>query len=164
LTSPTTEPGDGSPLLEVGRIVKPHGLAGEVVVALTTDRTERLARGTTLQSDRGPLTVQEARPFQGRFLVEFAGVTDRTSAESLRGVVLLAGALADPDALWVHELIGARVVAVDGSLLGTVAAVEANPASDLLVLDAGGLVPLRFVTAVQPGEQVTVDIPPGLLD
>jgi len=44
--------GDGNerPLLEVGRIARPHGLAGEVVVALTTNRTERLAPGPTRQA------------------------------------------------------------------------------------------------------------------
>jgi 16S rRNA processing protein RimM len=148
----------------VGRIVKPHGLAGEVVVELVTDRAERLDRGTVLQSAGGPLVVLASRAFQGRFLVQFDGVTDRTGAERLRGVVLRAPALADAGALWVHELIGTRVVTTDGSLLGTVTAVEANPASDLLVLDGGGLVPLRFVTAHQPGEQVIVDVPAGLVD
>ncbi len=42
--------------------------------------------------------------------------------------------------------------------------VEANPASDLLVLDGGGLIPLRFVVGSSPGERVTVDVPDGLLD
>jgi 16S rRNA processing protein RimM len=47
--------------------------------------------------------------------------------------------------------------------LGTVAAVEANPASDLLVLDGGGLVPLTFLVTAEPGRLV-VDPPAGLLD
>ncbi len=144
--------------------MKPHGLGGEVVVDLTTDRAERLGQGTTLQSDAGPLLVESARPFQGRFLVRFAGVADRSAADRLRNVALRAPALAEPGTLWVHELVGARVVTADGATLGTVAAVEANPASDLLVLEGGGLVPLRFVTALEPGDQVTVDIPAGLLD
>ena len=144
--------------------MKPHGLGGEVVVALTTDRTERLDEGSTFSSDGGPLVVESARPFQGRFLVRFTGVADRAGAERLRDVSLRAPALVEPDTLWVHELVGARVVTVDGASLGTVTAVEANPASDLLVLDGGGLVPLRFVTSLEPGRQVTVDIPPGLLD
>ena len=44
------------------------------------------------------------------------------------------------------------------------AAVEANPASDLLVLAGGGLVPLRFVVDHQAGVRVAVDVPDGLLD
>lgn len=164
LTSSTTDAGGSPPLLEVGRVAKPHGLTGELVVDLVTDRTERLGAGTVLESDRGPLVVLSSRPFQGRFLVRFDGVADRASAEALRGVRLLAGAMTDPGTLWVHELVGARVVSVHGVELGVVAAVEANPASDLLVLDGGGLVPLRFVTEFAPGDQVTVDVPTGLLD
>ena len=37
-------------MLEVGRVVKVHGLKGEVVVDLVTDRTERLEPGTVLSS------------------------------------------------------------------------------------------------------------------
>ena len=67
--------------------------------------------------------------------------------------------------LWVHELVGATVRDTGGALLGTVASVEANPASDLLVLESGGLIPVRFVTKHDAaGRTVDVDIPEGLLD
>ena len=158
----------GPVLLEVGRVVKPHGLRGEVVVALVTNRVERVAAGALLQAPSGPLVVVGARPFEatgdGRWIVRFAGVDDREGAEALRDAVLLAPPLADPDALWAHELIGSVVVdAGSGDVLGRVEAVEANPASDLLVLEDGGLIPLRFVTSSGDG-RVAVDVPPGLLD
>jgi 16S rRNA processing protein RimM len=158
---------DGPVLLEVGRIVKPHGLRGEVVVALVTNRPERLAAGSTLHTPTGTVLVRHSRPFEatgdGRWIVAFAGVGDRQGADALRGTVLRAPPIDDPDALWTHELIGAVVVSQTGDILGRVDAVESNPASDLLVLDNGGLIPLRFVTDHQ-GDRVTVDIPPGLLD
>jgi 16S rRNA processing protein RimM len=70
-----------------------------------------------------------------------------------------------PGTLWVHELIGAAVRDVDGTELGLVRAVEANPASDLLVLESGGLIPLRFVTEHDMAAGLlVVDIPEGLLD
>ena len=149
--------------LEVGRVVKPHGLRGEVIVELTTDRVERMAAGSELVDRGRNLRIAAARPHHGRWIVQFDGVVDRDSAESLRGSVLQASPLDDPDALWVHELIGSSVVDVGGALLGAVVSVEANPASDLLVLDGGALIPLRFVTDRQPG-RVTVDLPEGLLD
>ena len=149
--------------LEVGRVVKPHGLRGEVIVELTTDRTERMDAGSVLTSPDGPLTVEHASPHLGRWIVAFAGVLDREGAESLRGAVLTAEPLDDPDALWVHELIGSAVVDTGGAPLGSVVSVQANPASDLLVLDGGALIPLRFVTDHQPG-RVTVDPPEGLLE
>ena len=150
-------------LLEIGQITKAHGIRGEVFVKLITDRSERLEPGTVLESDRGPLTVRTSRPHQNGWLVQFAGVPDRTAAEGMRGVVLRAEPIDDPDVLWVHELVGCRVVGMDGRDHGQVTAVEANPASDLLVLDGGGLVPLRFVVRREPG-LVEVDIPAGLLE
>lgn len=150
-------------MLDVGRVVKPHGLRGEVVVDLTTNRTERLTAGTVLSTDRGPLTVTRSSPFQNRWIVQFEGVSDREGADALRGVILRAEPLEDPDALWVHELIGAAVVDQAGTELGRVASVEANPASDLLVLEGGGLIPLTFVVSHADG-RVVVDIPDGLLD
>lgn len=143
-------------------MVKAHGLRGEVVVKLLTDRRERVAPGSVLHSRRGLLEVVASRPHQGGFLVSFAGVLGREAAEDLNGTVLSAPPLDDPDTLWVHELIDAEVVGVDGTAYGSVVAVEANPASDLLVLDGGGLVPLRFVTDRSAGRLV-IDPPEGLL-
>jgi 16S rRNA processing protein RimM len=102
-----------------------------------------------------------------RYIVQFASVTDRVSAERLRGLELEAEPLDDtpPGTLWVHELVGALVRDASGTELGRVAAVEANPASDLMVLESGGLIPVRFVTAHDAAAQtVDVDIPEGLLD
>lgn len=150
-------------MLEVGRIAKPHGIRGDVIVELITNRTERVAPGTVLMAGDRPLTIEASRPHQGRWIVTFEGVLDRNGAEALRGVPLLAEPLDDPEELWVHELVGASVEAADGTVYGTVESVEANPASDLLVLDGGGLVPLTFVVDRRPG-RVVVDIPDGLLD
>jgi 16S rRNA processing protein RimM len=134
-----------------------------VVVRLVTDRTERLTSGAVLSSSAGDLEVVRASPAGGRWIVSFAGVGDRDGAEALRDVVLRAEPIVDPEALWVHELHGSEVVDVTGRRLGEVTAIEANPASDLLVLDGGGLVPLRFVVEHGPGRLV-VDVPDGLLE
>ena len=144
-------------------MAKPHGLRGEVVVALSTNRPERVAKGTVLHTEKGPLTITASRPHQHRHIVRFAGVDTREAADALHGLVLSAEPLEDPDALWVHELIGAVVVDQHGTEHGTVTSVEVNPASDLLVLDGGGLVPLTFVVSQGDG-RITVDVPDGLLD
>ncbi|MDQ6836902.1 MAG: ribosome maturation factor RimM [Actinomycetota bacterium] len=155
-------------LLEVGRVVKAHGLGGQVIVELVTNRDERLAPGSILAGPSGTLEVLRSSVTTGsskraRWIVAFAGITTRTAAEALRGDVLRAEPLADVEALWVHELIDSDVVDSDGVKLGRVTGVQENPASDLLVLDGGGLIPLRFVVASENG-QVMVDIPAGLLD
>jgi 16S rRNA processing protein RimM len=154
-------------LLEVGRVVKPHGLAGEVVVVFVSNRPERLAVGSRLtvspagSETAGELVIAAVRPHQGCHLVTFDGITDREAAERLRGAALLAEPLEDPAALFVHELIGAEVVDAGGVTRGKVTAVEANPASDLLVVDGRYLVPARFVVAATP-ERIVVDVPEGI--
>lgn len=150
-------------LLEIGRVTRAHGVSGEVVVELVSNRLERLDPGSELLAGTERLRVEGSRRHGARHLVRFAGVADRAAAEALRGRVLVAPPLDDPGAMWVHELVGAKVEEAGGKLVGTVTAVEANPASDLMVLDGGGLVPLRFVTSRSPG-LVVVKTPPGLLD
>ncbi len=167
---PARPGGDGDadsddPLLHVGRMVKPHGLRGDVIVSLTTNRDERVAPGSVLRTATGQeYRVLRSSAHQGRFIVTFDGVVGIDAAEQLRGLDLFAPPLEDPEALWVHDLIGSVVEDTAGTELGTVVSVEANPASDLLVLDGGGLIPLRFVVESVPGARVTVDVPDGLLD
>jgi 16S rRNA processing protein RimM len=157
--------------LEVGRIGRAHGLRGEVAVSFLTDRPERTQVGATFSAtteagDDRSLVIATARPHQDRWLIRFEGVTDRTQAELLRGCRLHADELPPTDGdgeLWVHDLVGARVVDVAGADLGRVTAVEANPAHDLLVLEGGGLVPVIFVKD-HDAERIVVDIPDGLLE
>jgi 16S rRNA processing protein RimM len=165
------------PLLEVGRIVRAHGIRGEVVVEAVSNRPDRFAAGSELVAGDGRLVVVRATPHGGpapagrpalaRWIVAFEGVEDRSRAETLRGTVLLglapAGAEPDDDEFWVHELVGAEVTDPSGTVLGRVVAVEANPASDLLVLEDGALVPMVFVVEAGNG-RVVIDPPAGLLD
>ncbi len=160
-----SRPGRPVTLLQVGHVVKPHGLRGDVIVSLATNRDERVAPGSVLTTDDGrTMRVLRSSPHQGRFIVTFEGLSGVEDAEHARGAQLFAAPLDDPDALWIHELIGAEVEDVTGRVLGTVESVQANPASDLLVLDGGALIPLRFVVGNEPGQRVTVDVPDGLLD
>jgi len=155
-------------LLEVGRIHKPHGVRGDLLVSLLTDVVERLAPGSVLHLDRDPdagtVEVERARPHQDRWIVHFVGVEDREAADALRGRTLLASPVEDPDALWVHELIGASVVTPDGVERGRVTAVVDNPAADLLELESGALVPLTFVEGWTDDRALLVDPPAGLFE
>jgi 16S rRNA processing protein RimM len=156
---------DERPTLEVGRIVKAHGLRGQVLVDLSSDRVERLAAGNTLLSDRGPLVVVASAVHQKtRFIVTFDRITTREEAEHWRGVVLLAPRIEDASVIWIDQLFGAEVVDITGVRRGVVVDVEANPASDLMVLDTGALVPLTFVVAVEANRRVEIDPPEGLFE
>jgi 16S rRNA processing protein RimM len=153
--------------LVVGRVVRAHGLRGEVVVDLVSSEPDvRLAPGAELlRVDGAPaLHVTESRPHQDRWLVRFAGVDERSAADALRGVELHAEPIERAGALWVHELIGATVVDAAGAVHGTVVAVVANPADDLLELDDGALVPVTFVVGWDDDHRLVVDPPAGLFD
>jgi 16S rRNA processing protein RimM len=161
----------------VGRVGRPHGLRGEVMVQVRTDCPEqRFTAGTQFGVGAGrTLTVDAARPHSGALLVRFAGVADRDAAAQLRGLVLTVEVtelpdLDDPDEFYDHQLEGLAAVGPDGATLGTVREVIHAPASDLLVLETEhgeALVP--FVRAIVPevdlaGGRVVLDPPVGLLD
>lgn len=165
----------------VGRVVKAHGLRGELVVEPRTDNVaERFTAGTVLRvSARGTapasLTVTAARPHSGRLLVTVDEVTDKDGADALRSALLTAAPLADapedPDEFHDHQLEGLRVDLADGTVVGTVTAVLHGAGGELLAVDRPGapelLVP--FVAAIVgevdiPGGRVLLDPPEGLLD
>ncbi len=157
--------------LEVGRIVKAHGLAGEVVVHPVSNVEGRFAAGAVVTAGGERMVVVSSRPHQGRWLVRFEGIDDRNAAEAKRGAILMGDLPEDaPEGeVWVHEMIGARVWGRDGIDLGAVVAVEANPAHDLLVLEDGALVPIVFVVEARPGRdgapgEIVIDAPEGLLE
>jgi 16S rRNA processing protein RimM len=152
-------------LLEVGKVDKPHGLKGEVVVTLTTTEHARVGVGSRLFAGERVLVVEASKPLQHRWIVAFEGMFSREDAEALAGAVLSAVPIDDdPDALWVHEIVGLDVVEVDGTVRGRIDAVQENPASDLLVLDSGALVPMRFVTGRDAAGRLVVDVPSGLFE
>ena len=87
----------------------------------------------------------------------------REAADELRDVVLSAEPLEDPDALWVHELVGASVETIAGVAIGKVTGVWPNPAGDILEVAGNVLVPLRFVVSHVDG-LIRIDPPEGLLE
>ncbi len=172
----------------VGRIGKAHGIRGEVSVEPRTDEPERrFAVGSVLatqtpggQAPHGPgrparLAVDSTRWHQGRLLVRFAGIEDRTAAETARGLVLVAevpdGEVPDdPEEFYDHQIVGLRVVTTDGLDVGTVESIVHGAAQDLLVIatpeSSEVLVP--FVSALVPevdvaGGRLLVADRPGLI-
>ena len=162
----------------VGRIGRPHGIRGEVTIDVRTDDPEgRLAPGASLRTDPahlGPLTIESGRVHSGRLLVRFAGCADRSAAEALRGVLLVAeidpaDRTGDPDEFFDHQLIGLRVQTVDGVGVGEVADVLHLPGQDVLAVRTdGGEALVPFVAAMVPevdldARLVRIDPPPGLI-
>ncbi|HEX2357221.1 MAG TPA: ribosome maturation factor RimM [Micromonosporaceae bacterium] len=178
--------------LIVGRIVRPHGIHGEVVVDVRTDEPDaRFAAGSVLTTQPAAsarpgleapapvppaLTIETVRAHQGRLLVTFDGVSDRDVADNLRGVRLCVDSADvsppdDPDEFHDHQLVGLAAVDPAGEPLGEITRVDHAPASDLLVLrrPEGRTTLVPFVKAIVPrvdlaAGRVVVDPPEGLLD
>jgi 16S rRNA processing protein RimM len=161
-------------LVTIGRVVKPHGLRGEVVVAVLSDVPGRFDAGTEVVVGATPTTIVASRPHQGRQLVHFAQVGDRNAAEGLRGQEVRAAPVDEEafDTYFAHELVGLEVVDADGVSLGTVRAlVELPPAAayDLLevVREDGStwLLPAADELVEVDEERLRVlELPEGLLD
>jgi 16S rRNA processing protein RimM len=167
--------------LVVGRVVKAHGVTGEVVVEVRTDDPDnRFAPGTVLRGrpKTGPqreYVVDAAREHSGRLLLRLDGVADRESAESLRGTVFLVDSedlppIEDPDEFYDHQLEGLQVLTTTGTPVGSVAEVLHTAAGELLSVrtDEGEvLVPFvsAIVTSVSLADQtIEIDPPEGLLE
>jgi 16S rRNA processing protein RimM len=168
--------------LVVGRVVRAHGVTGEVVVEVRTDDPDtRFAPGTTLRAkpSRGgaerDYVVDSAREHSGRLLVRLDGVADRSAADSMRGTLFLVDSadlppIEEPDEFYDHQLEGLQVVTTTGASVGSVAEVLHTAAGELLSVrtkDGEVLVPFvsAIVTAVSLTDQtIEIDPPDGLLE
>ncbi len=151
-------------------MARPHGLRGQVVVELLTNRVERVAVGAKLQGPTGELEVVRASPQREvGWSRPVVGIFWRHRHAGSRPKPFGAPMLSAATAVRPRGPVGPRADRRRGGrrCQGRRSAwskrCESNPASDLLVLSGGVLIPLRFVVHHQPG-RLTVDLPPGLLD
>lgn len=165
--------------IAIGRVIKPHGLKGEVVVEVLTDFPERFSEGLRIFLSGGAREAREARivavrPHQGRVLLTFEGISDVSMAETLRGAELSVSA-ADvaprpPGFVYHWEIEGAEVFDERGSRLGRVAELQDAAGRPLLVVETPrGLRDVPFahpivVTVDMVGKRIVLAPPPGLLD
>ena len=171
------EPADDADTVLIGRVVKAHGVRGEVVVHPLSDVPGRFDVGTEVVVGGTPMVITASRPHQGRLLLAFEEVGDRNAAERLRGREVLGPPvdLEDSDVYYAHELVGLPVRHVDGRDLGEVSALIELPEAagyDLLEVARDGgswLLPAaeEFAEVVEEEDGalvLVVDPPDGLLD
>ncbi len=168
--------------LVVGRVVRAHGITGELVVEVRTDDPDtRFAPGARLRArpKNGPertYVIDSAREHSGRLLVRLDGVADRNAADALRGNIFLVDTedlppIDDPDEFYDHQLEGLRVVTTDGRLVGNISEVLHTGAGELLSVtsEAGAEILVPFVSAIVTevsleNQTVEIDPPEGLLE
>lgn len=172
-------PARSDDLVAVGRVVKPHGLRGEVVVAPLTDFPDRFRPGleVALRDAAGaarPARVGSVRTHQGRLLVRFDGIDGPEAAETLRDldVCALPGDVpARPEGfVFHHEVKGCLAVDPAGRRLGTARDLVDVAGRPILVLETPrGEREVPFtqplvVSVDREAKLIVLDLPPGLLD
>src|SRR6187431_1795133 len=167
-------------MVTVGRIIRPHGNRGHVVVASESDfAEERFRPGEVLRAQRpeasgepATLTVIASRCHDGRWVVGFQGVASINDAETLRGLELRIPEeelrALGPNAFYVHHLVGCEVRTVTGERVGVVDRVDLATDVPMLVVSGRGEVLVPFVDAicrrVDPEARVIeIDPPDGLI-
>lgn len=163
----------------IGRIVRPHGIRGELGVAVITDHKDRFANLASVWLTRGGnelgrFEIERQRPLGDGVGLKLRGIDSREAGAELRGVLLEAEALS-PDSLpedtyYTFDLIGLDVVGDEGSRIGTVSDVLSFPANDVLVVNDGQaerMIPLvgSVIEEVDLARRrITIHLLPGLLD
>lgn len=157
--------------IEIGGIARAHGIRGEVVIVTHDPDSETLGSVESIWIDGVERRILGARDTQRGWLIQLAGVETRNDAEALRGkpVEVARDALElDEDDVILHDMVGCKVVLVDGTPWGEIAAIEIAPLQDRLVIHDGEIermLPLvdEFVKQIDlEAGIVTVDPPVGL--
>ncbi len=164
-------------LVEVGRLIKAHGIKGDLLTQSLTDFPElRFTVGAKLQlPNQQFLTVTKFAEHSGRLLLHFKEIVDRTAAEQVAGNLLYADIdetemPPEPGKYFDRQLIGLLVSTNDGDVIGKIVDVLHLPAQDVLVMNMHGKeVLIPFVDPIVPvvdleNNMITIDPPVGLLE
>ena len=155
--------------LRVGRLTKAHGLKGAIKIELYTDAPEQRFVPGAVFSLQVPtssawhgktLELVELKWYNSHAVAFFAGVSDRSNAETLLKAILwvdqdLTEIPDEEDAWFDHQLVGLAVLR-DGTKVGVVTQIDHFPAQDLLTIKtASGDVLVPFVKAIVTAVAVT---------
>lgn len=171
---------DWDAMAVVGRVARPHGIRGQVIVNPETDFPgERFQPGAELFVNRAgraePITITTVRFQQQRPVIGLHGIDDMNAAATLAGAELRVPtdrlAILPPDTFYRHDLIGCTVETSDGAVVGLVEDVEGTLGGSRLVVRAKGgtevLVPLaaEICRVIDPAaKRIVIDPPAGLLE
>lgn len=161
-------------LLAVGRVVRPHGVRGELLVDSLTDFPDHLSEVDTVYVGEAavPHALLGARDHRGQLIIRLANCPDRDTAEQYRQQLIQirveAAAPLPPGSYYHHELIGCRVVSDEGEALGELVDILETGANDVYVVASpSGELLLPAISSVilnidLPGKLITAHLIDGL--
>ena len=161
----------------VGKVLKAHGVKGEVKVLPLTDFPERFAEGGVLTILEGEavrkLTIKRSKFYRGLWIIKFYEVQTREQAEELAGKELCIREeelfSLPPGVFYIHDIVGCEVWTVEGELVGIVKDVITQGPQDIYVVESkAGEIYLpaveAFIKAIDvEHKRIDIEPIPGLL-
>lgn len=176
------QPASAPEFLVLGRILRPHGVRGELRMQILTDYPDRISELDTVYVGRDPydrasatgVSIVATRRHREQLLIRLEGVATRDDAETYRGQLLMV-ALDDAIPLedgeyYIFQVIGAEVITTEGENLGTIREILETGANDVFVVQGGMYgevlipdIPDVVLNVDLTRNQMTIALPPGLL-
>jgi 16S rRNA processing protein RimM len=137
---------DQPPFLLLGRVLRPHGIRGELRIEILTTYPERIVSGTTVYVGPDPedvttatlYEVTRARPHQKYLILQVENIPDRSAAEHLRNQYIM---IAQEDAVpleegefYLYQAIGLAVYTDEGEHLGQISEIIETGANDVYIV------------------------------
>lgn len=159
--------------INVGHVIRAHGLKGQLRVKSLSDVPERFQPGGVVYINGAPFTVAASGFFRhGQILLTLQGIEDSDAAQKLVEqwiTVPAAAAPPLPEGEWFHfQLLGLRVITDQGEELGEITDILETGSNDVYVVSGGKaeiLIPAlkTVITQVRLDEGVmVVSLPDGL--
>ena len=174
---PTGSPSTGEPVfLVVGKLRRPHGLHGAILMDMLTDFPERLIPGKIvyLGIEFNPIIIGSIRNHGRSFLVNFENLTKREDVDSLRNQYVHVRTEDCPPLpegeYYHHQLIGLSVIDEQGNALGTFNAILETGANDVYIIrpqEGPDILLPAIESVIQKIDLIDhvmyVNVPPGLI-
>lgn len=129
--------------INVGRVIRVHGLDGHLRVKVLSDVPDRFQPGNVVYIDESPFTIVFFGIFRGdQILLAFQGVKNRNAAQRLveKWITVPTEAVpALPEGEWFHfQLLGLRVITGEGEELGEITEILETGSNDVYVVSQEG--------------------------
>ena len=125
----------------IGQVVAFFGVQGELKVRLLTDIPNRFSELETVYvgANHTPCSIQSVRPYKGEMIVlKLTGIDDANAAEPLRNQELAIPmselAKLPTDSYYQHDILGLRVLTLDGQELGQVVDIIVTGSNDVYII------------------------------
>ena len=130
--------------LAIGRVLRPHGIRGELIVEPYSETIQALESGSQVLfgPEKEPLVVRSIRPHRRRLILKIDGIDDRNAVDAYRGMDLIVPIEESeplPEGVYYRwQILGLDVNDEAGQHLGRVDDILETGANDVYVLKRAG--------------------------